>query len=261
MKTITLHNEKGGVGKTTAAIQIAAGLAIRGKRVILIDTDASGNATSAVGLEQRPDFYDLIVRNARWPSVLREPARKFWGKLAGPSGHLYVVGSNEETRNIASLIANNWQIRNRLREMDRHVDYVVIDTSPAPSLLHTCIALASDIVIIPTECEGLSAFGGVKHSVAHIQNIRDAAAQGNVQVAQTIAILPNRFDARTATHNSVLESLQHKYGAMVWEPLNEAIIIAEAQLFGQSVFGYAPEHRATEQMWQVIDRLQVEVGV
>ena len=71
MKTITLLNEKGGVGKTTLAIHIAAGLAIRGKRVVLVDADAQANSTSQLQIAEAPGIHDLLVREAEWNDVLK----------------------------------------------------------------------------------------------------------------------------------------------------------------------------------------------
>ena len=112
MNVITLLNEKGGVGKTTLATHIAAGLAIKGYRVVLIDSDPQGNATSAVGLEKRPNFYDLTVRNDSWRDVLGTVHPDVYGEPhEAPKGQLLAVSGNKESRNIANMIGDNKHIR------------------------------------------------------------------------------------------------------------------------------------------------------
>src|SRR5690606_712602 len=107
MKVITLSNEKGGVGKTTMATHVAAGLAVRGKRVLLIDADAQANATTGFGLDEEPGFYDLLVRHAKWNEVLRVLTPEAYEPPDVKSkGLLAVLPGNGETQLIAQKIDN-----------------------------------------------------------------------------------------------------------------------------------------------------------
>jgi chromosome partitioning protein len=261
MKVITLLNEKGGVGKTTLSTHIAAGLALRGRRVVLVDADPQGNATTAVGLDKQPMFYDLCVRNAAWKTVLRPVHPQVYSPPNFQTrGSLYVVTSNAETRNIANSIRSNAVIRARFQELASMVDYIVVDTSPTPSLLHEAITLASDYIIIPTDCEAFSALEGLPDSIAHTEVARQAAAQVGLKVAHLLAIIPNKFRPRTVGHNEVLKHLRQQYGALVWEPLQQAIVFSDAQLVGQFLYGAAVDSVATRQMIDTVDRIEREVN-
>lgn len=257
MKTITLLNEKGGVGKSTLSTHIAAGLALKGYRVVLVDTDPQANATSAVGLDKRPDFYDLTVRNADWRSVLRPVHPDVYSPPGSSSkGYLYAVSSNLESRNIANSISKNTTIRRRFAELRGSIDYIVVDTSPTPSLLHAAIALATDLVLIPTDCEAFSALEGLPDSILHVDDVRSAALEKNVSVAQIAGIIPNKYRTNTVSHNEVVDSLRAEYGELVWEPIKLTIAFSEAQLMRQFLYGVAPEHPATLQMWDIVNRLE-----
>lgn len=262
MKVITLLNEKGGVGKTTLATHIAAGLAIKGRRVVMVDADPQGNATSAVGLEKTPSFYDLTVRNASWREVLRNVHPDVYGEPhEAPKGQLLAVSGNKESRNIANMISDNRLIRRRFQELRNAVDFIVVDTSPTPSLLHASITVASDYIIMPTDCEAFSTLEGLPDSIQHTGSIRADAAEHNVDVAQLLGIVPNKYREGTVSHNEVIDYLREQYGALVWEPINMAIVFSEAQLLRQFLFGHAPTARATRQIWGMVDRILQEVVV
>ena len=259
MKVITVLSEKGGTGKTTISTHVAAGLAIKGARVVLVDSDPQANATSAVGLDKSPDFYDLTVRGASWKEVLKvvhpdvyaEPQR-------APLGMLFLVAGNVESRNIANTISNNNVIRRRFNELRSAADYIVVDTSPTPSLLHAAITLASDYVIVPTDCEAFSALEGLPDSIRHTEDIRTAAAEHDLDVAKLLAIVPTKYRSTTVSHNEVLNYLRQEYSAKVWDPLSMSIMYAEAQLMRQFLFGFAPNSKATAEIWYLINRIIVE---
>ncbi|PJF33875.1 MAG: hypothetical protein CUN57_01010, partial [Phototrophicales bacterium] len=99
MKTITLLNQKGGVGKTTLATHLATALAMTGYQTLLIDTDAQGSATFGVGFDYEPGLYNLLVRKANWQDVLRVVSPEIYEhpKQQKPGGTLYLLPSNPET--------------------------------------------------------------------------------------------------------------------------------------------------------------------
>jgi len=257
MKTITLLNEKGGVGKTTLATHLAAGLAIRGYTVIFVDADPQANATSTFQLPKSGTLYDMMVRERSWrdslqivhPDVYGEPGK-------APAGRLLAVPGNVETRNIAMTINDGTIIKRRLDEITTVADYVIIDTSPTPSLLHASIMLATDHVIIPTQCESISALEGVPDSIQHTQAVRSQAAMRGLSIADLLAIIPNMYRVRTIAHNEVLQYLRDNYGDKVWPPLPQSIIFAEARMLNQMLYGYAPDAKITRYLWQIVKRVE-----
>lgn len=261
MKTICFLNEKGGCGKTTLALHVAAGLAIKGKRVILMDGDAQANATSALGLTKEPALHDLLVRNATWRESLRLVHPDVYGlPNAAPAGQLFAVPGNVETRNIANTISDGLIVKKRLTEIEAQVDYVIIDTSPSPSLFHSSLLVATDYVIMPTQAEAFSAFEGLSDSILHGDVVREAALRQGLLVAQVAGIVPTMYRAKTVAHRDTLNYLLETYGAAVWQPLTMSILYAEAMLLRQLIFGYKPKSSVAKELWDVINRIE-RIGV
>src|SRR5438552_3934377 len=122
MKVVTLLNEKGGVGKSTLATHIAAGLAIHGKKVLLVDADPQGHATVMLGLDKDSGLYDLLVRPQKFQfkDVMRFVDPETYSSPTEPSkGQLFVIPSNIETRNIANNISDAFAIRKRFRALEK----------------------------------------------------------------------------------------------------------------------------------------------
>lgn len=257
MKTITTLNEKGGTGKTTTAITLAAGLAARGKRVLLIDADAQGHATLGVKLRKYPGLYDLLVR---WNDLLDRfdgERGKVYGhvtKLVDPTYHggngtLAVIGSNVETRNIAHSIGDAWALVDRLEPLAGRFDYCVIDTAPTPSLLHGSIYLATDWVIYPTLCETWS-MDGLAESIGRLDAVQRSRT---VRVA---GVLPMRYRSRTLEHQANLDLLREQLGRYVWPVMPERIVWAEAASYRRPVFLHAPDSDAAGHAWELVDRVE-----
>jgi len=255
MKVITLLNEKGGVGKTTLATHVAAGLALHGYKVILIDADPQGNATSALGLAKAPALHDLIVRNARWQDTIRVIHPDVYSPPdSSPTGQLFAVPSDVETRNIANTISDGLQFKKRILQLEGVVDFVIIDTSPTPSLLHSSILMASNFLMLPTECEMYS-FEGLAESILHNQQAQETAKALGIPAVQVLGIIPTMFRPKTVTHTTALEALKERYGEMVWKPITNRIIWAEAALNKQLIYGFAPESKAAQEAHLLIKRI------
>jgi chromosome partitioning protein len=256
MITITLLNEKGGVGKTTLATHIAAGLALRGKSVMLIDADPQGTATSILGLNKEPVFHDLIVRNAKWKDAVRTVHPDVYSPPESQSeGKLFAIPSNVETRNIANTISDGLRVYKRLQQIHELVDYVIFDTSPTPSLLHSAVLMATDYLLLPTECE-LFSFEGIAESMVHSNAAKETAAMMGVPPVKVLGIIPTMYRANTVTHSTALEQLKARYGNLIWEPIHNRIIWPEASINQQLIFGFAPDSAATKEMMEAVDRIE-----
>jgi len=248
-KIIGLTNEKGGVGKTTLATHIAAGLARRGDRVLILDTDSQeANATFFCGLSPYSGFYDLMVRDADWQTVIR-PVPPHYYTPDGETTLLSICGSNIETRNIPLLVDDAYLLADRLAELELAFEWIVIDTSPTPGLLATAINIAAHYVIYPTELE-VPSVTGLKASINHRQRVD---RMSNVQAG---GIVPMMARLNTWEHQGVYEHLKEQFGDLVWTPIPQSIVWAEANGARTSVYAYDPSHAAIADLEAVVSRVR-----
>ena len=256
MKVITLLNEKGGVGKTTLAVHIAAGLAHRGHRVVLVDADPQGHATVMSGLRKEPGIYNLLVRDSAFRDTMRfiQPEQY---QIPGQTveGELFVVPSNIETRNIANSISDAFAVSDRFEELAGVIDFVVCDTSPTPSLLHGSIYLATDFIIYPTKCEYLS-FDGLVESIRHREAAQAHRDKWNLAPIEVLGIVPTMYRKQTVEHSENLKELRSQFGELVWPPVHQRTIWTEAVTMRQPVFAIAPETKAAAEALALVDRVR-----
>ncbi len=259
MKVITLLNEKGGVGKTTLAVHVAGGLAIRGYKVMLVDADPQGHATVSVGAEKEPGLYDLLVRGAPFRDVLKIVNPEYYQPPDTPiRGQLFLVPSNVETRSIPIQISDAFAVQDRFRELDGVIDVVVFDTSPTPSLLHGAIYLATDAIIYPTKCERLS-FDGLIESFKRRNDIQATRNKWGLSNLEILGIVPMMYRAGTVIHQENLNKLRAEFGNLVWPEIPMRTVWAEASTVGQMIYAFAPDSSATREAWMIVDR--VEMGL
>ena len=260
MRVITFLNEKGGVGKTTLATHVAAGLAIRGSRVILVDADPQGHATVAMGLPRDAGLYNLLVRQEAWADVMhRIPEAIFEVEEEEVKGELYLVPSNAETRAIPLMTSDGMVVLKRFHELKDSVDVMIVDTSPTPSLLHASIYMATDYIIYPTECEYLS-LDGLVQSLQHKETIQPTRNQWGLDSLEVMGIVPMKYRSTTVLHNQNLARLRKRYGDLVWNPITLRTIWGEASLVRRPVFHLAPNSKATEEIWDVVNRVQEAIA-
>jgi chromosome partitioning protein len=255
MKTVMICNEKGGVGKTTLTHHLAAGMACRRKRVLVVDADPQGHATKRFGLAKAPGIYDLLVRSANWAEVARRVPGERFGMPGEPMprGQVIVLPSNVETRNIASSISEADLFSQRIAELENRVDLVVIDSSPTPSLLHGILYMASDAVIYPTELT-YDSFDGLVEAITHRQEADKArASRWGMKPIDLMGIVPVKYRASTLEQSGNLAKLRESYNGNVWEPVAISTTWTEVERVKVPVWGIDPASAAARDAWRLVD--------
>lgn len=256
MQVVTLLNEKGGVGKTSLSVHVAAGLAIRGRRVLLVDADAQGHSTFHLGLPESGGLYRLVAQDAEFKDVLVAPDKARWAGDYEAKGSLYVLPSNVETRAIPVVVSDVTMLRERLSELAGYVDVVVIDTSPTPSLLHSMIYLASDYMIYPSQCESLS-LDGLKKSMVHMAQLKGTRAAFGLDNARLMGVQPTMFEMQTNAHRYALDLIRERFGEqLTWSPLAKRTIWRDTTWDRKTLFAVVPEHEATLEAWRLVGRVE-----
>ena len=254
MRIITLLNEKGGVGKTTISFHVAAGLAVAGFRVLAVDADAQGSLTESMGFEQSAALYDLIVRKRSFKDVLRYISPEIYEyPNRAVNGKLFLLASNVETQSIASNSKDALAFLRRFAELEAAVDFVIIDTSPTPSLLHGAIYLATDAILYPTKCEYLS-FRGLQNSFMHREENERYRSQFNFEPITNLGIVPTIYRHGTLEHRENLAELKETYGDLVWDPIPQSTIWTESSRVHRTIWNYAPTSSAAKHGWALLKR-------
>lgn len=246
MKVVTIGNEKGGVGKTTVAIHLAAILSRQNNRVLFIDADEQGTASMALGFGKEPSLYNLLVRNENWQTAIKPYTES-----------MLVVTSNVETRNIAISTSDLLVLHKRLQQVRTVFDYVVIDISPTPSLLHGLIYHATDYFVPVTQLEEWS-MEGLREAIGHstiANEIREQKDLGNLKIA---GIVPNQYMAGRIVGDEQLKYLQENYDR-VCSPIPYLEAFKQAALVGQLVIDYAPDSKAAAAVYQMVDEIMAGV--
>lgn len=260
MKVVTCITEKGGVGKTTLAVNLAGGLAQKGYKVLLIDSDEQGHVAKYLGLKKEPGFFDLMQRNAPWRDVLRiVPSERY--QLPGRSieSTLYLLPGDITTRALPyTMQPNSKLLRTRLSQLEHYIDFAVIDTGPAASLLHILIYRATQYVICPTVLEELS-FDGLQMALMHIEQANEDRRDRREQPIQVLGIVPTMTRDHTAEHKLGIDQLRNAYGDLVWDSIRERILWAEACGNHRTVFGYGPGSEAASDCWNFIERVEATI--
>lgn len=256
MQTITFLNEKGGVGKTTEAMTAASGLAIKGYRVLLIDTDPQGHATVSFGAKKFDGLLRLLAQDVEWADVTTEINPAIWAGNYETKGTLHLLPSHMNNRALPTLLDGNFlYLAERLEEIEGSIDIVVFDTSPTPSVIHGMVYLASDFIVFPTECEYLSMDGLASSTRNMLRGNKTREAHGLAPI-NILGIQPNKFEKITNDHQDNLANVRKHFGGkLVWQPISKRTIWREASRSGKTIFSYAQGHDAETEAWGMVNKI------
>jgi chromosome partitioning protein len=253
MKIITCLSHKGGVGKTTLAYNLAAGLASWGHRVCMVDADPQGSLTHLAGFKRAPMLYDLIVRDAAFGTCLYEIEAKIY-RPQESGGCLMLLPGNAETDNI-NVAQYVGRLRDRLRALEKDFDYIMIDTNPSPSKLHVGAYMATDMIIYPTVPEDMPLVG-LNDSIKFTNGANELRADLGFQHIQVAGIIPNMVSKKTVQHQHYLKKMQEQWPGYVWPEISRLMAWSDSAAKHQPVFTFAPGGKAAQQLWDIVDRLE-----
>ncbi len=235
-KVITVANQKGGVGKTTSAVNVAAALALRGLKVLCIDLDPQGNASTGVGVDHRagvPSVYDVLIGDQRLSDVVHPTPID--GLFCAPAT-IDLAGAEIE---LVSVVARESRLQRALAAYDSDVDYVIIDCPPSLGLLTVNALVAAEEMLIPIQCE-YYALEGLGQLVRNVELVRSHLNP----VLRISTILLTMYDARTKLAEQVAQEVRGHFGELVLSTyIPRSVRISEAPGYGQPVLTYDPASR------------------
>ena len=242
-KRIAVFNHKGGTGKTTTAINLAAGMAEAGRRVLLIDADGQGNVGASLGIAGQRTLYHVLVNGAK-ASDVAVPVRD----------GLDVLTSNESLAAAELFLAERPNrdriMRERLGDACRAYDTVVIDCAPALSLMNQNAMVYADSVVVPVACDYLSLVG-VKQVLRTIHNVRELL-QHDVQL---LGVLPTFFDVRNRISREAILTLRKHFEERCYDPIRINTKLREAPSARQTIFEYAPKSHGAEDYMRLVQKV------
>jgi len=243
MRKIAVSLSKGGVGKTTSAVNIAAGLARAGCSVLLIDTDTQGQAGRALGVKPEIGLVELITEEASPEEAIQEVREK-----------LYLLAGGRSLAGLKRLIdrkdfRGERTLADGLESLDGHYDYIVLDTAPGWDSLTVNVLFYTDEILAPVSMEVLTLTGLIyfQESIASIQEYRPEL--------EIKYILPTFYDRRVKKSEEILSQLQAAYPEQLCSPVRYSVRLSEAPGYGQSIYEYAPGTTGAEDYQRLTERI------
>lgn len=245
-KIIGIANQKGGVGKTTTAVNLAASLGVLENKVLLIDADPQANATSGLGVEEvNYSTYNLLENSAETQDCIQKEIAPYLDII--PS-HIDLVAAEIE---LVDKKNREYMMKNALEKVRADYDYIIIDCAPSLGLITVNALTAADSVIIPIQCEyfALEGLGKLLNTIKNVQNIHN----GNLDIE---GLLLTMYDSRLRLSNQVVEEVNMHFPDMVFETIiNRNVRLSEAPSFGESILNYDAESKGAQQYLKLAEEV------
>ena len=237
-KIISVANQKGGVGKTTTTINLSTMLAKKGKKVLLIDADPQGNATSGVGAEKEVEYstYDILVSDVEMVQALEKTIIK--NLLVCPS-NINLAGAEVE---LVSMMSREQRLKEKLEEVKDKFDYILIDCPPSLGLITLNAFTASDSVLIPVQCEyyALEGLGQLLNTI----NLVKKHLNKHLEIEGALLTM---YDARTNLSNQVVKEVKKYFGDKVYKTvIPRNVRLSEAPSYGMPITEYDPRSKGAK---------------
>jgi chromosome partitioning protein len=245
-KIITVTNQKGGVGKTTTTTTLAHGLALAGKRALIVDFDPQGQVAELLNAPLSRGVFDLLV-GERPPASLIVEARERLDVITGDKS----TATAQTTMMLDASYYTMEHLPTVLKPVMSEYDYVIIDTSPSVGGLQERAIWAADWVLIPTATEYLS-LTSVSQTVTTMNSLKGRGWKGVL-----LGIIPTFYDEKTRESQESLESLKENFPQSTLTPIHRATVLREAA-DGRTVFERSPESRAAQEYKALVDWLMAQ---
>ena len=234
-KVVSIANQKGGVGKTTTAVNLSTLLAKKGKKVLLIDTDPQGNATSGLGIDKNVELstYDLLISDVTAKEIIQDTPIK---NLDISPSNINLAGAEVQ---LVSMMSREQRMKEKLDEVKEDYDFIIIDCPPSLGLITLNAFTASDSVLIPVQCEYF-ALEGLGQLLNTVELVRKHLNK-NLYIEGALLTM---YDIRTNLANQVVREVKKFFQNKVYKTvIPRNVRVSEAPSFGMPISVYDPKSK------------------
>ena len=246
-KVISIANQKGGVGKTTTAVNLSTILAKKGKKVLMIDTDPQGNATSGLGISKEVNFsvYDVIINDVEIENTVQTTMVK---NLDVCPSNINLAGAEVE---LVSMMSREYRLKEKIDNQKDKYDYIIIDCPPSLGLITLNAFTASDSVLIPIQCEYYALEG-----LGQLINTIDLVKKHLNKELEVEGALLTMFDIRTNLSNQVVKEVNKYFENKVYKTvIPRNVRLSEAPSYGMPITVYDPRSKGARSYEKFVKEL------
>ena len=239
-RIIAICNQKGGVSKTTTAINLSAFLALHGKYVLLVDTDPQANATTGIGLNadyDQPNIYHAMINDQNPATMLKKTSMFGFDVLPANQD---LAGATIE---LVSMDERESRLKHVLDSLRTNYDYILIDCPPTLGILTVNSLVAAEKIIIPVQCEYYS-LEGLSQLLKTIELVRENLNPD----LQVLGVLLTMYDKRSQLNRQVLNEVTNNFPGRVFDAvISRTVSLAEAPSYGKSILQFDPNSKAAKE--------------